>query len=228
MSNTENYYQWYIITVIGRKEDSIIDVLKEKITNFGYNELVKDIKIFKEARVFEKTFTKTDLELPKNLKNTKTTRWETLPNGSYKRIKTSIVNKFPGYVFINMVMNPEIWYCIRNTNGVLGFVGSSGKGALPIPISISEYEVAANIKLDVNQQLTQTEKAASEQNIKKVYQTDIKVGNTVILKEGAFVGEKGVVKSNDLNKGTAIIQIEVFGRNTNIEMTFSQLELDNK
>ena len=80
--------QWFIVTVIGGKEDSIIQSLKEKINNFGYNEYVTEMKVFKIKKTSETIFTKTDPKLPKNLKNTKTTTWETLPNGNYKRIKT--------------------------------------------------------------------------------------------------------------------------------------------
>ena len=145
MSNNQNLYQWFIITAIGGKEDSIVDSLKEKINNFGYNEFVKEFKIFKTNVVTEEILKKDDEKLPKTLKNTKTVKWEVLPDGSYKRIKTKVCNKFPGYIFINMVMDKDLWYCIRNTNGVMGFVGSSGKGALPIPISISEYEMVSDI-----------------------------------------------------------------------------------
>ena len=79
--------QWFIITVIGGKEDSIIQSLKEKINNFGYNEYVTEMKVFKTKKIVEEVLTKTDPKLPKNLRNTKTITWETLPNGNYKRIK---------------------------------------------------------------------------------------------------------------------------------------------
>ena len=161
MSNNQNLYQWFIITAIGGKEDSIVDSLKEKINNFGYNEFVKEFKIFKTNVVTEEILKKDDEKLPKTLKNTKTVKWEVLPDGSYKRIKTKVCNKFPGYIFINMVMDKDLWYCIRNTNGVMGFVGSSGKGALPIPISISEYEMVS----DTNTNNTKNEEFETKQQV---------------------------------------------------------------
>ena len=75
MSNNQNLYQWFIITAIGGKEDSIVESLKEKINNFGYNEFVKEFKIFKTNVVTEEILKKDDEKLPKTLKNTKTVKW---------------------------------------------------------------------------------------------------------------------------------------------------------
>lgn len=220
-TTNNNLYQWFIITVIGGKEDSIIENLKEKINNFGYNDLVKDICVFKTNLVKEQTFKKDDPALPKNLRNTKTSKWETLPNGLFKKTTTKIVNKFPGYVFINMVMNSEVWYCIRNTNGVLGFVGSSGKGALPIPISIDEYKAITNQETEAPAGAPAT--TATPTSEVHVYGCPFKVGNTVQITEGAFSGENGVIQSLNDQHGNAIVQIEVFGRPTNIEIPYSNL-----
>ncbi len=242
---TQNNSQWFAITVIGGKEDSIIESLREKIYNFGYNEYVTNIKVFKTKKITENIFTKTDPKLPKNLHNTKTTTWETLPNGSYKRTKTKVVNKFPGYVFIKMENLDEkllhsIWFCIRNTNGVLGFVGSSGKGVLPIPISISEYEnisnepqqkqvqpeVAENTNIQVNEEADQVIDPVVDEQPKKVYTCNYKVGNTVKINSGSFIGESGEVKNIDLEKGKVTIQIEIFGRITTIELNLDQVEIE--
>lgn len=237
--------QWFIITVIGGKEDSIIQSLKEKINNFGYNEYVTEMKVFKTKKIVEEVLTKTDPKLPKNLRNTKTITWETLLNGNYKRIKTKVINKFPGYVFVKMgnldqKILHSIWFCIRNTNGVLGFVGSSGKGALPIPISITEYE---NISKDTDQNKTVQPTINADVKIneetgevivsptpveepKKMYTCNYKVGNTVKINSGSFKGESGEVKNIDLEKGKVTIQIEMFGRVTSIELNLDQVGIE--
>lgn len=220
----EEIYQWFIITVVGGKEDSIIQTIKEKLLNFSYEEYVKDIKVFKTSVVNEQEFSKVDPALPKSLKNTKTITWKTLPNGNYLKTTTKIVNKFPGYVFINMLMDPQVWYCIRNTNGVMGFVGSTGKGALPIPISITEYENVANEKL-TNDKVQPKEDSIPAVTEKPLFVSPFKVGNTVVINEGAFAGESGTVKAIDEVKGTAMVQIQVFGRETNIDIPFNQLKL---
>lgn len=215
--------QWFIVTAIGGKEDSIAKTLKEKIHNFDYEPFIKTIRIFKDKLISEDVFKKDDSTLPKSLKNTKTTSWETLPNGNYKRIKTKIVNRFPGYIFICMKMDSEVWYAIRNTPGILGFVGSSGKGAMPIPISIEEYQKIDN----VNQEATTSEQIVQTEVVeeRKVYETDIKVGNSVEIISGNFVGMNGEVKVIDLTKGQAKIEVEMFGRLTTIDANFDEIKL---
>ena len=221
----KNLYQWFIITAIGGKEDSIVESLKEKINNFGYNDYVKEFKIFKTTLSSEEILAKDDERLPKNLRNTKTIKWEVLPDGSYKRIRNKVVNKFPGYVFINMIMDKDVWYCIRNTNGVMGFVGSSGKGALPIPISIEEYEVVANENTTVENKKPEAETTLAAVKEEKTYTCNFKEGNTVEIIDGPMSGEKGTVKFIDLKKGTATIEVEIFGRTTNSDVEFSKLKL---
>lgn len=222
--------QWFIITAIGGKEDSIKDSLIEKIRNFGYEDHVKEIKIFKQEKIKEDIFAKNDPALPKSMKNTKTTKWETLPDGRYKRIRTKIVNKFPGYIFINMVMDKNIWYTIRNTNGVMGFVGSSGKGAMPIPITINEYETIGAAQTQAEQTTQQQIQAGQEQTQvaeqKPVYQTDLRIGDTVQITSGSFAGTVGDIKAIDLEKGTATVEVELFGRATSFDVPFTDLQLD--
>ena len=132
----------------------------------------------------------------------------------------------------------------------MAFIGSSGKGALPIPVSIQEYE---NISRDDEQKLSPktdeiaTEVASADVNYdeetgevistpithvenepKKVYTCDYKVGNTVKIIAGAFEGQAGEVKSIDLEKGKAIIQIEIFGRITSIEVNIGDVKVSEK
>ncbi len=219
--------QWFIITAIGGKEDSIVESLVEKIRNFGYEDHVKEIKIFKENKIKEDVFSKDDPSLPKTMKNTKTTKWETLPDGRYKRIKIKVVNKFPGYIFINMIMDQNIWYTIRNTNGVMGFVGSSGKGAMPIPITIEEFEAVTERKQE--EQVQQSEQSHSEQPTvapKQVYETNLRIGDTVQITVGPFAGTCGDIKAIDLDKGTASVEVEFFGRATTIDAAFTDLKID--
>ena len=141
---------------------------------------------------------------------------------------------------LDQKMLHSIWFCIRNTNGVLGFVGSSGKGALPIPISITEYE---NISKDIDQ--NQTAQPTSNADVKvneetgeviapptpiekpkKIYTCNYKVGNTVKINSGSFKGESGEVKNIDLEKGKVTIQIEMFGRVTSIELNLDEIGIE--
>lgn len=225
IKNTNNALddaQWFIITAIGGKEDSIVKTLKEKIHNFDYEQYIKAIRIFKDKTVTEDVFKKDDPLLPKSLKNTKTTTWESLPNGNYKRIRTKIVNRFPGYIFISMKMDPEVWYAIRNTPGIMGFVGSSGKGAMPIPISIEEYQKIDNEPVE---QTVDQEVVIPVVEKKKIYETDVKVGNTVEIIGGHFIGMTGEVKGIDITNGLAKVEVEMFGRITSIDVNFDEIKL---
>ncbi|MDR2823266.1 MAG: transcription termination/antitermination protein NusG [Mycoplasmataceae bacterium] len=221
-----NVTQWFIVTAIGGKEDSIADALKEKIHNFGYDSYVRTIRIFKDKLSKEDIFSKNDASLPKSLKNTKNTTWTTLSDGRYKKTYTRIVNKFPGYIFINMIMNPEVWYAVRNTPGILGFVGSSGKGAMPIPISLEEYNKIDNDVVAPSQETTSTgETTTNADESRKVFTTDIKVGNNVEIVGGSFAGMTGDVKALDSNKGVMTIEVEMFGRVTSIEVNYDDVKI---
>jgi transcriptional antiterminator NusG len=125
-----------------------------------------------------------------------------------------------------MVMNNDVWYAIRNTPGVLGFVGSSGKGALPIPISIEEYN-----KVDETVVLAPTPveevSVVNTEEAPVLHTTDAKVGNTVEIINGSFAGLNGEVKSIDNAKGIVNVELEMFGRMTNVDLNFSDIKLAN-
>ena len=97
--------------------------------------------------------------------------------------KTEKVKKmFPGYVLIEMVMTDEAWFVVRNTPGVTGFIGSSGGGAKPIALFPHEVD-----------------KILGNMDMKRVeVETDLNVGETVKLIEGAFKGMFGKIDKIDL------------------------------
>ena len=228
MKSPDKFYQWYIITVIGGKEDSIIAALKEKISKFGYEDRVNDIKVFKGTQVKVQEFNKDSSELPKNLKNTRTTKWETLPNGTYRKTSTRVVNRYPGYVFVEMAYDEDVWYAIRNTNGVLGFVGSSGKGALPIPITIEEYATVESGGVIPSATKTEVEAPVQNQELtpeeKVYYETKYKPGMYVQVGSGPFAGTNGILKSLDNSKGKAIVEIDFMGSTQGIEIDFADIK----
>lgn len=228
-------FQWFIITAIGGQEESIAQTLREKMTNYGYSDRVKEIAVFMKTIYDEKEFSKNDPELPTTLKNTRTISWETLPSGKYKRTKTKIVNRFPGYIFINMIMDSDIWYAIRNTIGVLGFVGSTGKGSMPIPITVSEFQtiIEQDIKkeeekLEQKIQAQQEVEVASEKpKEKKAFSTNLKVGNNVIIMTGSFADTGATISSINLEKGTATVEVEFFGRVNSFDVSLEDLKLED-
>ncbi|MBR6470130.1 MAG: transcription termination/antitermination factor NusG [Lachnospiraceae bacterium] len=114
--------------------------------------------------------------------------------------KTSAKKMFPGYVLINMIMNDVTWYVVRNTRGVTGFVGPGSK---PVPLSEGEMK-PLGIKTE------------------NVY-IDFTEGDTVLVIAGVWKDTVGVVKRMDMGKQMATITVEMFGRETPVEISFDEI-----
>lgn len=141
-----------------------------------------------------------------------------------KNGKVAEKNKFPGYIFINMTMTDETWFTVRNTPGVTGFIGSSGKGAKPLPLTA--VEVAKMLGVETETDKKTTDKGATTPKKEKVLHTaDFKVNEVVLIKNGPFEGSEGKVKEMDYEKGVATVDIEVFGRLTPAKVDFVNIEL---
>lgn len=139
MTNNETP-KWYIATTIIGNEEVVYKNIEDKIRAYGLNDLVKEIKLLKSREITIEIFDNKTNPPPKLMRNTKSIIWETLPGNRYKKTRIREINRFPGYIYVQMIMTPEAWYAIRNTYGITGFVGSSGKGAQPIPMSDADVE----------------------------------------------------------------------------------------
>ena len=113
---------------------------------------------------------------------------------------------FPGYVLVEMIMSDESWYIVRNTPGVTGFLGSSGKGAKPVPLY--DYEVERLFK----------EIGMDKDNIVVNYE----VGDKVKITDGPFKMLAGKIISIDLENGKANVSVDLFGQETNVELELTQ------
>ena len=120
-----------------------------------------------------------------------------LKNGARKTVQKKM---FPGYVLINMVMNDETWYVVRNTRGVTGFVGPGSK---PVPLTEAEMK-PLGIKTE---------------NIS----VDFAEGDTIAVVAGVWKDTVGVVQRMDFGKQTATINVELFGRETPVEISFAEV-----
>ncbi len=135
------------------------------------------------------------------------TRIETeLKNGEEtKKEKKS----FPGYVLVEMIMTDESWYVVRNTPGVTGFIGSSGGGAKPIPLFPEEVEpILASMGIDESEEIV----------------SDIEVGDTVQLIDGAFSGMNGRVNEIDTEKGLVVVSVDLFGQLTPVDIEYNNVK----
>lgn len=136
----KNPIQWYITTCSNGNEDTVIKNLKAKVSAMHFEEMIFDAKVIKIRTVEEEIFDDNDPNKipPKNMRNSSTIKWKTLGNGKYLKTKIIDRNKFPGYIYVKMIMNDDAWYAVRNAQNITGLVGSSGKGAKPIPITFEE------------------------------------------------------------------------------------------
>jgi len=123
------------------------------------------------------------------------------------RKKISERKFFPGYILVELELNDESWYLVKNTPGITGFVGSGNK---PLPLPESEVQF-------IMQQ--QTEKAT-----KPKPKVDFEVGESVRVKEGAFANFNGLIEEMNPNKGKLRVMVTIFGRATPVELEYWQVE----
>ena len=118
-------------------------------------------------------------------------------NGAKKNVQKKL---FPGYVLINMVMNDDTWYVVRNTRGVTGFVGPGSK---PVPLTEAEMKPLG----------------IRTENIT----VDFAEGDTIAVVAGVWKDTIGMVQKMDYGKQTATINVDLFGRETPVEIGFAEV-----
>ena len=119
-------------------------------------------------------------------------------NGAKKQVSKKL---FPGYVLINMVMNDDTWYVVRNTRGVTGFVGPGSK---PVPLTAEEM-----LPLGI-----------SNENVV----IDFAVGDSVVVIGGVWKDTVGMIQSINENKQCVTINVDLFGRETPVEISFTEIK----
>ena len=121
--------------------------------------------------------------------------------------KEKVKKMFPGYVLVEMVMSDEAWYIVRNTQGVTGFIGSSGKGAKPIPLLPEEVDKILGSmgmsRIDVSKEL--------------------ETGKKVKILNGPFQNMEGTVESVDLKTQKVNLSVNLFGQETKVEVDMKDI-----
>lgn len=167
---------WYVVHTYSGYENKVKANIEKTIENRGLQEEILEVRVPMEDIVEVK-------------------------NGSRKTVQKKM---FPGYVLINMVMNDDTWYVVRNTRGVTGFVGPGSK---PVPLTEAEMK-PLGIKKDI------------------VF-VDFAEGDMIVVVAGAWKDTVGAVQRIDYNKGTATINVEMFGRETPVEISFEDVRKMN-
>jgi len=122
-------------------------------------------------------------------------------NGVKKRVQKKM---FPGYVLLNMIMNDDTWYVVRNTRGVTGFVGPGSK-----PVPLTEEDMA-------------TMGFRPDEIV-----VDFEIGDTITVLTGAWANTQGVIRNIDKDRQTVTVYIDMFGRETPVELSFTDVKTDN-
>ena len=163
---------WYVVHTYSGYENKVKANIEKTIENRGLHEEILEVRVPMEEVVEVKNGTK----------------------------KVSQKKLFPGYVMINMVMNDDTWYVVRNTRGVTGFVGPGSK---PVPLTEAEMK-PLGIKKDV-------------------VSVDFAEGDMIVVLAGAWKDTVGAVQKMDYQRGTATINVELFGRETPVEISFEEV-----
>ena len=174
--------QWYVCTAYSTHEARVKENLLRRIESMGIKDLVSRVIVAEvEVPVFK----------------------EGIDTGKVRK-----KNLYPGYIYVEMVMTDHAWDVIRNTPGVTGFVGSSGKGTKPFPIPREEIE-------PVLKRVGMVDESMYER---------YNVGDLVKVIKGPFEGTEGKILSIDKENGIVEISTIFFGNVTNTEVDFSEIE----
>lgn len=171
---------WYVVNTYSGHENRVKENLERRVETMGIEDNLFQILVAEEE----------EIEIRKDKKVSK------------------MKNLYPGYLFVEMIMTDEAWYVVRNTPGVTGFIGSSGGGAKPFPVSDQEIE-------DILRRIGMTDA--------KIV-ANFEVGDIVKILSGPFMGIEGTVESmNDETAKAEIITI-MFGRETVTEVDYLGLK----
>ncbi len=177
----EHEKRWYVVNTYAGQENRVKENLLKRVDSMGISDSLYRIVVAEEPVI----------EVTKDGKQVE-----------------KMNNMFPGYVFVEMKMTNEAWYVVRNTPGVTGFIGSSGGGAKPFPVSPVEME-------SILRRMGQSDAKAS---------VSFAIGDTVRILTGPFAGNEGTVALMNDQTGVASVQLMLFNRLTSAELNYSDLE----
>ncbi len=166
--------RWYVVHTYSGYENKVKADIEKTIENRNLQDQIMEVMIPMQTVVEEK-------------------------NGEKKQTQKKM---FPAYVLINMIMNDQTWYVVRNTRGVTGFVGPGSK-----PVPLTEEEIT-NMGF-----------------LAEAEASPFSIGDHVIVTEGVWQDTDGVVQEIHPADHMAVIVIDMFGRDTPVEIDFSELKL---
>lgn len=181
---------WYVINTFKNREKQVAEDIMKRAKSMNIGDKIFNVVCAEhEQLVFDKD------GKPKMKKDKVTPQ-------------KKIVNYYPGYVFVEMIMTDSTWFVVRNTPNVSGITGSSGRGAKPIPIPREEIEPVLKRMNIVDAEMY----------------SDYKVGDEVKIVFGTFQDQIGVITDVNTEDSSVVIQLMVFGRPQSYSCKFSEIE----
>ena len=174
MSEEMSGAKWYVVHTYSGYENKVKANIEKTVENRNLQDQILEVSVPLETVI------------------------ETTKSGVRKEVQKKI---FAGYVLINMIMNDDTWYVVRNTRGVTGFVGPGSK---PVPLTDEEMR---NLGI----------------NASKKVAVDYNVGETIVAISGVWENTVGQIKSINEGKQTVTIMVDMFGRETPVELNFSEI-----
>ena len=169
---------WYAIHTYAGYENAVLRNLKQRIDSLGMQDKIFEVIVPTE----------------KNIK---------IKAGKRVEVEEKI---YPGYVLVDMIVNDDSWYVVRNTPRVTGFVGA---GVNPVPVSKDEIDMLLG-------------RMRKDEGAK--HAIDLVIGETIVIVDGPFKELEGRVNNIDKERGKINVLVSMFGRETPVELDFLQVK----
>ncbi|MFI3307119.1 MAG: transcription termination/antitermination protein NusG [Mycoplasmatota bacterium] len=172
--------EWYVVNTYSGHENKVKEKLEMRANSMGMEDFIHRIVVPEQEEV------------------------EIKEGKEVKKVK----KMFPGYILVEMVMNDDAWFIVRNTPGVTGFIGSSGKGAKPFPLTPMEVD-----------------KILGTMGISRLQLgNELEIDSTVKVINGPFTNMFGKVRNVLSEESKVEVALDLFGQETIVELGLTEIE----
>ena len=172
--------EWYVVNTYSGHENNVKEKLEMRASSMGMEDYIYRVVVPEQKVIEEKDGVK----------------------------KEKVKKMFPGYILVEMVMTDEAWFIVRNTPGVTGFIGSSGKGAKPFPLTPAEVD-----KILGSMGMSRLEIG-----------NNLNIDDMVKVINGPFASMFGKVKTINMETQTVEVALDLFGQETIVELGLTEIE----
>ena len=172
--------EWYVVNTYSGHENKVKEKLEMRASSMGMEDYILRVVVPEQ----------TEVEIKDGVQ------------------KEKVKKMFPGYILVEMVMTDEAWFIVRNTPGVTGFIGSSGKGAKPFPLTPAEVD-----KILGSMGMSRLEIG-----------NNLNIDDMVKVINGPFANMYGKVKAINMEEQKLEVALDLFGQETIVELGLTEIE----